>query len=79
MIIGYAAYWGKPTGIVAVEQTFKIPLVNPETGGTSRTWTLGGKVDAIVEAEAVSDLVNPARPPSLEEQLEASVIAAEEG
>jgi hypothetical protein len=56
MLLGYAARWGAPTGVLAIEQTFRIPLVNPETGAASRTFSLGGRVDAIVEAESVSDL-----------------------
>jgi len=60
MILGYAARWGKPTGVIAIEQTFRVPLVNPETGASSRTFSLGGRVDAIVEAEAVAELINPA-------------------
>jgi hypothetical protein len=59
MLTGYAARWGKPTGIIAVEQTFRIPLVNPETGAASRTFSLGGRVDAIVETEAAGELINP--------------------
>jgi hypothetical protein len=31
-----------------VEQMFEIPLVNPETGASSRTFCLAGKIDAIV-------------------------------
>ena len=60
MLTGYAARWGTPTGVIAVEQMFKIPLINPDTGGVSRTYTLGGQVDAIVTAEAAQDLMNPA-------------------
>jgi hypothetical protein len=59
MILGYAARWGKPTGVLAIEQTFRIPLVNPETGAASRTFSLGGRVDAIVEAEAATELIKP--------------------
>ncbi|MFB3894493.1 MAG: PD-(D/E)XK nuclease family protein [Phycisphaerae bacterium] len=33
---------------VAVEAAFEIPLVNPDTGGVSRKFTLAGKIDAIV-------------------------------
>jgi hypothetical protein len=83
MLMGYAARWGTPTGIVAIEQTFRIPLINPETGAASRTFSLGGRVDAIVSAENTNDLVNPVGeltlpprhppPDHLEEQLEASV------
>lgn len=59
MIIGYAARWGAPKGFIAIEQTFHIPLVNPDTRAASRTFSLGGRVDAIVEADAVGDLINP--------------------
>lgn len=59
MLIGYAARWGVPTGVIAIEKTFRIPLVNPETGASSRTFSLGGRVDAIVQAESVSQLINP--------------------
>lgn len=61
MVAGYAAYWGKPVGIIAVEQQFKIPLVNPETGGVSRTFQLGGKVDAIVAVESIGEVMNPVK------------------
>jgi hypothetical protein len=60
MLVGYAARWGKPTGLIAVEQTFRIPLVNPETGAASRTYSLGGRVDAIVETDAVGMLLSAA-------------------
>lgn len=59
MIIGYAARWGVPTGIVAIEKTFRVPLKNPETGASSRTFSLGGRVDAIVETETAAQMVNP--------------------
>jgi len=59
MIMGYAAYWGPTTGVVAIEKLFQIPLINPATGAASKTFSLGGKVDAIVEAEAVRDLTSP--------------------
>jgi hypothetical protein len=50
MIQQYALRWGnEPMTVVAVEQQFEIPLVNPDTGGTSKTWKLAGKIDAIVE------------------------------
>jgi PD-(D/E)XK nuclease superfamily len=78
MIIGYAARWGKPVGIVEVEHQFRIPLVNPETGAASRTFSLGGKVDAIVAVEAVGELMNPAlAEENLESQLETSLAAHE--
>ena len=34
---------------IAVELSFEIPLVNPETGTRSRKFTLAGKIDAIVK------------------------------
>lgn len=82
MIIGYAARWGKPVGIIYTEKLFEIDLVNPETGGVSRTYKLGGCVDAIVAAEAYDQLMNPLAPeagpvelpePDLETQLRLSV------
>ena len=33
---------------VAVEQAFELPLVNPDSGALSRTFSLAGKIDAIV-------------------------------
>jgi hypothetical protein len=52
MLIGYLARWGDPTrGIVAVEQQFEVDLVNPETGATSRTFRLAGKMDAIFDGD----------------------------
>lgn len=60
MLTGYAARWSKPTGVVAIEHQFDIPLINPETGAASRTYKLGGKVDAIVAAESAQELLNPA-------------------
>lgn len=59
MLIGYAARWGKPMGVVAVEKLFRIPLINPATGAASKTFELGGKVDAIVEADSVGELTAP--------------------
>lgn len=35
---------------IAVESTFEADLINPETGSASRTYRLGGKVDAIIRA-----------------------------
>jgi PD-(D/E)XK nuclease superfamily len=80
MLTGYAARWGRPTGIVAVEKQFQIPLINPETGNASRTFTLGGKVDAIVAVDAAGELMDPKLAvDDLEAQLEASLEAAQEG
>jgi hypothetical protein len=51
MLVGYYAYWGPPRGIVAVELEFEIPLINPETGAASRTFSLAGKMDALCLAD----------------------------
>lgn len=49
LTLGYAVMWGdSDLRAIAVEQTFELPLVNPETGAASRTFRLGGKYDAIV-------------------------------
>ena len=53
MLMGYAARWGTPEGVISVEETFRIPLINPETGAASRTFELGGRVDAILDAAVV--------------------------
>lgn len=53
MLMGYAARWGAPQGVISVEEQFRIPLVNPETGASSRTFELGGRVDAILDADFV--------------------------
>ena len=34
--------------VVATEQVFDLPLVNPDTGGTSTVWRMAGKIDRIV-------------------------------
>lgn len=54
MLMGYHARWsGEPLDVVAVEKEFVCDLVNPETGGKSRTFALGGKVDAIATKQDV--------------------------
>jgi hypothetical protein len=48
MLIGYDARWsGEQLETLGVEVEFRAPLINPETGAASRTWQLGGKIDAI--------------------------------
>ncbi len=52
MIRGYDARWLDDAAryeVLAVEAEFSAPLVNPESGQPSRTWTLGGKLDVIVQ------------------------------
>jgi PD-(D/E)XK nuclease superfamily len=49
LLQGYDARWvGEDLDVLAVEQEFRTPLVNPETGKESRTFELAGKIDAIV-------------------------------
>jgi hypothetical protein len=48
MLRGYDARWsGEAYEVLAVEAEFRAPLVNPETGAPSRTWTIGGKLDVL--------------------------------
>lgn len=49
LLAGYHARWiDEPLDAIAVEHEFTVPLINPATGAASRTWTAGGKIDAIV-------------------------------
>jgi len=52
MICGYEWRWSNaPLEHIATEQTFQLPLVNPETGKASPLWKLAGKIDGIVRLE----------------------------
>jgi len=54
MMRGYHARWSGDTfEVIAVEDEFVIPLVNPETGSKSRTFELTGRVDAVARAKDV--------------------------
>jgi RecB family exonuclease len=50
MLAGYTELWDREAdlAVLAVEVTFSLPLVNPETGARSRTWTLAGRLDVLV-------------------------------
>jgi hypothetical protein len=50
VLVGYDAYWQNNDEMetIAVEKEFRLPLINPATGCSSRTFLLGGKIDAIV-------------------------------
>ena len=49
LLTGYHYRWeAEPLEVLAVEAEFRAPLINPDTGAPSRTWRLGGKLDAIV-------------------------------
>lgn len=48
MLAAYTALYGEQTlETVCVEQSFEVPLVNPQTGQASRTFRIGGKFDGI--------------------------------
>ncbi len=50
MMMGYAMRYPQETfTVMTLEQTFAGPLINPETGRASRTLSLAGKVDGLVE------------------------------
>lgn len=58
MLHGYDVRWrNESMRVIAVEAEFRAPLVNPETGKPSRTFDLGGKLDAVVEHEGQIKLV----------------------
>lgn len=47
---GYDARWRNAGWLtLAVEQEFHLPIVNPETGARSRTFTQAGKKDGVIE------------------------------
>lgn len=47
---GYHIRWEhEALECVVVEAEFRAPLMNPETGGLSKTWELSGKIDAIAK------------------------------
>ncbi len=47
---GYDARWfNAPLRVIATEKPFTRPLRNPDTGAASRTFELGGVVDAVIE------------------------------
>ena len=51
MLAGYVTRWEQDFelyDVLAVERRFEAPLVNPATGYPSKTWQLGGKLDAVV-------------------------------
>lgn len=49
MLTGYAARWPLDEyEVLGVEVEFRAPLINPETGAESKTFVLGGKLDALV-------------------------------
>ncbi|HEY3376260.1 MAG TPA: PD-(D/E)XK nuclease family protein [Armatimonadota bacterium] len=50
MMLGYAMQWpADDFTITACEQSFEVPIVNPESGRPSRSFVLAGKIDRIAE------------------------------
>jgi hypothetical protein len=51
-VCGYQWRWaGARLEVVATEQAFRVPLVNPATGKATPTFELAGKIDGIVRLE----------------------------
>ncbi len=68
LLRGYHFRWqDEPVRTVFVERQFEADLVNPATGAASRTFRLGGKMDAGVEALAPLGCGAPAGEPLLVE------------
>ena len=50
LMYGYDWYWGTDDmKVIACEQTFELPIRNPETGAATPTYRIAGKVDKIVQ------------------------------
>lgn len=50
LLLGYDHRWqSSGWNTLSVEETFQLPVINPETGRESRTFRQAGKVDAIAE------------------------------
>lgn len=49
LLTGYHLRWiDEPLDVIDVEAEFRAPLINPATGAESRTFQIGGKIDALV-------------------------------
>jgi hypothetical protein len=58
LMLAYDARWSEePLVAQRVEVQFEAALTNPATKAASRTWTIGGKIDAIVTRDALPWLV----------------------
>jgi hypothetical protein len=58
LTLGYSARWDARDYVtVTVERAFEVPLINPTTGAHSRTYCLGGKVDAVAVERSTGRLV----------------------
>lgn len=50
MMLCYHARWSSPEfKVIGVEVEFTAPLINPDTNAASKTFRVGGKIDAIVQ------------------------------
>lgn len=55
LLLGYHVKWrNEPLTVLAVELQAHASLTNPATGAASKTWQLGGKLDAIVAVGEVA-------------------------
>ena len=58
LIAGYAARWrDEPLTIASVEQEFRAPLINPDTGAASKTWDQAGKLDEMARDQLSNDWI----------------------
>lgn len=60
MLIAYDSRWSADLAlydVIGVEVEFRAPLINPETMRPSRTWALGGKIDAILRRRSDGHVV----------------------
>ncbi|QDU61270.1 PD-(D/E)XK nuclease superfamily protein [Planctomycetes bacterium Pan216] len=52
LVSGYVWRWEEqPVTVIASEQSFRLPLTNPETGAATPLWDAAGKIDGIVEID----------------------------
>ena len=53
LISAYHWRWSEqPIEMIASEQSFKVPLINPETNAASKLWNAAGKIDGIISMES---------------------------
>ncbi len=60
MLTGYEVRWGAEADdfeVLGVECRFHADLVNPESGRSSRSWKLGGKLDVVVRRRSTGRLI----------------------
>src|SRR3990167_3244587 len=51
LVTGWNWRWGESLEIVDSEQSFALPLINPETGAATPLWDAAGKIDGIVQVD----------------------------